>query len=204
MLHIAPSQVRIRFKRQGAHSSRNRCGGRCARVRFGAQTTGVTPSVLVFSQRFEVRSVHVDRHNVAVLAGRAAGVGGCQGGRAFLQIPGLGAGLRSARDRQRINGVRVAVAVTVVRPTAAITTGPDIDRTQALSALVYAVQESSFGQATGSIDYSNGNAVSLFSQIIRIFRTQGRFNQILFLPVRPSSSGLCELTKSQKSQTERH
>ena len=64
-------------------------------MRFGAQTTGVTPSVLVFGQRFEVGRIHVDGHNVAVFAGRAARVGGGQGGRAFFQVPRFGAGLCS-------------------------------------------------------------------------------------------------------------
>lgn len=108
-------------------------------MRFGAQTTGVTPSVLVLRQRFEVAGVHVDGHNVSVLAGRTARVGGGQGGRAFLQIPRLSASLCCARDRQRIHRVRVAVTVAVVRPTTAVTAGPHVDRTETLSALVDAV-----------------------------------------------------------------
>ena len=79
--------------------------------------------------------VYADTHNfpVSVVFATAVGGGQCRG--ALLQVPGFAAPLRHAGDGQGEETVGVAITITRVVLTAAITRCPHEDRTLSLTTL---------------------------------------------------------------------
>ena len=75
-------------------------------------------------------------YDLSVVAGSAA-VGGGERGRTRLGVPGHVAVLGGAADRQRVDAVRVAVAVAVVAVLAAVARRPHEDRTETAATLPY-------------------------------------------------------------------
>ena len=75
-------------------------------------------------------------YDLSVVAGSAA-VGGGKRGRTRLGVPGHVAVLGGAADRQRVDAVRVAVAVAVVAVLAAVARRPHEDRTETAATLPY-------------------------------------------------------------------
>ena len=106
VLHISPGQVRVGLQGQSYDGRGHGGAGTGARVLRGALV------------------VQVSRHDLPV-AGRPRAVGGGDGGGAGLAVPGNLPPLRGAGHRDRVDGGRVAVTVTVVFIPAPVTAGPD-------------------------------------------------------------------------------
>jgi len=79
----------------------------------------------------------------------AGAVGGGQGGGAGLAVPGHVAVLRGAADGQRVDAVRVAVAVAAVLLPAAVPRGPHKDGAQPSAALRQITKRGGVGRRVG-------------------------------------------------------
>lgn len=123
VLHVAPRQAGVRLEREGGDAGGERRRRRGAGVFYRADV--IRPQL----------GVHVHGGDALVVARGAGRVRGRQRGAALLEVPRLVAALGRARDRQREDAVRVAIAVAGVGVPAAVARRPHEDRALALATL---------------------------------------------------------------------